>query len=75
MTPGPRQGAARGAKSGDGITTPLVYGRDGDDYVVVASKGGAPENPQWFGNIKANPIVDIDVADNQGTAVILERRP
>ncbi|HEV3102601.1 MAG TPA: nitroreductase family deazaflavin-dependent oxidoreductase [Candidatus Dormibacteraeota bacterium] len=58
---------AKGAKSGDEITTPLVYGRDGDDYIVVASKGGAPKNPSWFGNIKANPEVEIEVANAGGT--------
>jgi deazaflavin-dependent oxidoreductase (nitroreductase family) len=58
---------ARGAKSGDAITTPLVYGRDGDDYTVVASKGGAPKHPTWFGNIKANPEVEVEVAGPGGT--------
>jgi deazaflavin-dependent oxidoreductase (nitroreductase family) len=58
---------AHGAKSGEAITTPLVYGRDGDDYVIVASKGGAPKNPLWFGNIKANPEVEVEVASAHGT--------
>lgn len=58
---------ARGAKSGDAITTPLVYGREGDDYVIVASKGGAPQNPLWFGNIKTNPEVEVEVANAGGT--------
>jgi deazaflavin-dependent oxidoreductase (nitroreductase family) len=58
---------AQGAKSGEAITTPLVYGRDGDHYVVVASKGGAPKHPAWFGNIKANPEVEIEVANAHGT--------
>jgi deazaflavin-dependent oxidoreductase (nitroreductase family) len=58
---------ARGAKSGDAITTPLVFGRDGDHYVIVASKGGAPTNPAWFGNLKANPEVEVEVATDQGT--------
>jgi deazaflavin-dependent oxidoreductase (nitroreductase family) len=58
---------AQGAKSGEAITTPLVYGRDGDYYVVVASKGGAPKHPAWFGNIKANPEVDVEVASSNGT--------
>jgi deazaflavin-dependent oxidoreductase (nitroreductase family) len=58
---------AKGAKSGEAITTPLVYGREGDDYVVVASKGGAPENPHWFGNIRANPDVEVEVANAGGT--------
>lgn len=59
---------AKGARSGDAITTPLVYGRQGDAYVVCASNGGAPENPTWLGNIKANPKVDVEVADTHGTS-------
>lgn len=58
---------ARGRKSGEAITTPLVYGRDGKDYVIVASKGGAPDNPTWLGNLKANPIVECEVATGHGT--------
>ena len=72
---------ARGAKSGDEICTPLVYGRDGEDYVIVASKGGAPSHPSWFGNIKANPEVDVEVANDGGTekfkaqARVVDNRP
>lgn len=58
---------AKGARSGDAITTPLVYGRQGDDYIIVASKGGAPKHPAWFGNINANPEVEVEVANSQGT--------
>ena len=58
---------ARGAKSGDAITTPLVCGRDGEDCIIVASKGGAPANPSWFGNIKANPDVEVEVPIEGGT--------
>ena len=57
---------AKGAKSGEAITTPLVYGREGDDYIIVASKGGAPDNPAWFGNIKTNPEVEVEVAKAGG---------
>jgi deazaflavin-dependent oxidoreductase (nitroreductase family) len=57
---------AHGAKTGKAITTPLVYGRDGDAYVIVASKGGAPANPLWFGNLKANPEVEVEVANGHG---------
>jgi deazaflavin-dependent oxidoreductase (nitroreductase family) len=56
---------AKGSKSGEAITTPLVYGRDGKDYVIVASKGGAPDNPKWLGNLKANPQVEIQVGNGQ----------
>ena len=57
---------AKGAKSGELITTPLVRGRQGADYIVVASKGGAPQHPAWFGNIKANPEVEVEVATDDG---------
>ena len=58
---------AKGAKSGDLITTPLVCGRQGSDYVIVASKGGAPTNPAWFGNIKKHPEVEVEVPSDHGT--------
>jgi len=58
---------AKGARSGEAITTPLVYGREADDYVIVASKGGSPKHPIWFGNIKANPEVEVEVASDHGT--------
>lgn len=50
-----------GRKSGETRKFPLIYGRDGDDYVVVASKGGAPENPGWYQNLVAHPDVKIQV--------------
>jgi deazaflavin-dependent oxidoreductase (nitroreductase family) len=52
-TTGRRTGAAR--------TTPLIFGRDGDDYLVVASMGGAPRNPYWYENLLAEPSADIQV--------------
>jgi deazaflavin-dependent oxidoreductase (nitroreductase family) len=58
---------AKGARSGEAITTPLVYGREDDDYVIVASKGGAPVHPTWYGNIRANPEVEVEVAHADGT--------
>ena len=51
----------RGARSGKEYTAPLVYTRDGDGYVVIASKGGAPEDPRWFRNLVANPDVTVEV--------------
>ena len=51
----------RGAKSGETRENPLVYTRDGDDYVVIASKGGADTHPAWFHNVQANPDVTIEV--------------
>lgn len=50
-----------GRKSGKQRMTPLIYGRHGDAYLVVASKGGTPENPDWYINLDANPDVDIQV--------------
>jgi deazaflavin-dependent oxidoreductase (nitroreductase family) len=51
----------RGAKSGRERTNPLAYSRDGDRYVVIASKGGALSNPDWFRNLRANPRVTVEV--------------
>jgi deazaflavin-dependent oxidoreductase (nitroreductase family) len=50
-----------GRKSGKQRLTPLIYGRHGNDYLVVASKGGTPENPDWYHNLAANPEVEIQV--------------
>ena len=51
----------RGAKSGETHTTPLVYSRDGDRYVIIASMGGAPKSPAWYFNVTANPEVTLEV--------------
>lgn len=53
-----------GARSGEPRIAPLVYSRDGDRLVVMASKGGAPSNPAWFANVVANPAVMVE-ADGQ----------
>jgi deazaflavin-dependent oxidoreductase (nitroreductase family) len=50
-----------GARSGKDRINPLVYNRDGDRYVVFASKAGAPTNPDWYHNLKANPNIAIEV--------------
>jgi deazaflavin-dependent oxidoreductase (nitroreductase family) len=50
-----------GRRSGAPRTSALIFGRDGDDYLVVASMGGAPEHPQWYRNLTANPNVEIQV--------------
>ena len=50
-----------GRKSGERRTTPLIHRVDGDRYVVVASKGGAREHPDWFANLSADPDVEIQV--------------
>ena len=51
----------RGRHSGTASTTPLIYGEDGRDYVVVASKGGADEHPDWYRNLQADPEVEVQV--------------
>jgi deazaflavin-dependent oxidoreductase (nitroreductase family) len=48
-----------GRKSGQKRTVPLIFGRDGDDYLVVASKGGADEPPAWYVNLEADPAVEV----------------
>jgi len=50
-----------GRQSGLLRTTPLIYGRDGDDFLVVASTGGAPQHPNWYRNLDANPSAHIQV--------------
>ena len=52
-----------GRKSGKTRKFPLIYGRDGEDYVLIASKGGAPEHPGWYENLLAHPDVKIQVWD------------
>jgi deazaflavin-dependent oxidoreductase (nitroreductase family) len=52
---------ARGAKSGEVRTTPLVYHRDGERYVIAASKGGAPTNPAWYHNLRKHREAEIEV--------------
>ena len=53
----------KGRKSGESRTTPLIYEQDGDNYVVVASKGGAPEDPDWYRNLEDEPNVELQVLD------------
>jgi deazaflavin-dependent oxidoreductase (nitroreductase family) len=56
-----------GRRSGEPRPTPLIYGRSGDDYLVVASHGGAPKPPAWFLNLSENPDVQVQVkADRFG---------
>ena len=50
-----------GCKSGNSYTHPLIYRDYGDDYLIVASKGGAPEPPDWFRNLEANPEVGVQI--------------
>jgi deazaflavin-dependent oxidoreductase (nitroreductase family) len=66
VTSGPMAGkdlmilTTKGAKSGQPRIAIVTWTRDGDAYVVAASKGGAPENPQWFANLGANPDATVE---------------
>jgi deazaflavin-dependent oxidoreductase (nitroreductase family) len=51
----------RGRKSGEERTTPLIHRTDGERWVIVASKGGMPENPSWYENLLAEPQASIQV--------------
>jgi deazaflavin-dependent oxidoreductase (nitroreductase family) len=51
----------KGRNSGEQRTTPLIHGRDGADYLVVASMGGAPLHPNWYQNLRAEPAAHIQV--------------
>jgi deazaflavin-dependent oxidoreductase (nitroreductase family) len=61
-----------GAKSGASRINPLMYLPDGGRYVIFASKAGAPTNPDWYHNLKANPNVTIEVGDGTLEAVATE---
>jgi deazaflavin-dependent oxidoreductase (nitroreductase family) len=52
-----------GRRSGQPRTSALIFGRDGEDYLVVASMGGAPEHPGWYRNLLADPTAEIQVRD------------
>ena len=64
---GPFEGApmvilhTTGAKSGQERVSPLIYYPDGERVVLIASKGGAPTNPDWYHNLRANPEVTIEI--------------
>jgi deazaflavin-dependent oxidoreductase (nitroreductase family) len=53
----------KGRKSGKPRTKPLIYEAEGDRFVIVASKGGAPEHPDWYENLRAEPNVELQVLD------------
>src|SRR4029450_866784 len=54
-----------GAKSGRTLTRPLVYTKDGDRIVVIASFAGAPKNPSWYHNLVANPVVTVEMGSER----------
>ena len=57
-----------GRKTGERFIFPLFYGKTGDSYIVVASKGGAPQHPGWYRNLVANPEVEVQVGTAKMTA-------
>ena len=57
-----------GRKSGALQQLPLIYGKDGDRYVIVASRGGAPDHPGWYKNLVAKPAVQLQVAADRFAA-------
>jgi len=58
----------RRRKSGDDYTTPLIYGTDGDRYLVVGSYGGAPKHPDWYRNLVADPNIRVQVGGDKFAA-------
>ena len=66
-----------GAKTGQERLNPLVYATDGDSYLVAGSKGGAPSDPHWLLNVRANPNVTVEVGVEQfpATATIIDDGP
>lgn len=54
-----------GAKSGRELCSPLVCSTDGDDPVIIASKGGAPNHPNWYYNLVANPTCTVEIGTDK----------
>jgi deazaflavin-dependent oxidoreductase (nitroreductase family) len=57
-----------GRRSGEQRSAPLIFGRHGDDLLIVASKGGTPAPPAWYVNLQANPEVQVQVKGDRFTA-------
>ena len=74
VTTGPMAGrplmilTTKGARSGEDRVAVVTYTRDGDRYVIAASKSGAPTNPDWFHNLQANPEVGVEAGGESFTA-------
>jgi deazaflavin-dependent oxidoreductase (nitroreductase family) len=64
-----------GRRSGERREHALIYGRHGDDYLVVASKGGAPQHPAWYLNLQADPSVELQVGDDRFAATARTAKP
>jgi deazaflavin-dependent oxidoreductase (nitroreductase family) len=54
-----------GRTSGLARTSAMIFGRDGDDYLVIASQGGSPEHPEWYRNLEAEPQAEIQVRSDR----------
>jgi deazaflavin-dependent oxidoreductase (nitroreductase family) len=54
-----------GRKTGRKRTTPLLYVMDGEDFVIIASKGGAATHPAWYLNLRANPDATVEIGDRE----------
>ena len=63
-----------GAKSGQPRTTPMMYIRDGDHLLVIASNAGAPTHPDWYRNLVAHPEVTVEIGNEtfKATAIVME---
>ena len=57
-----------GRKSGQSRDCALIYGLSGDNPIVVASKGGAPANPDWYFNLAEQPVVEVQVRGDRFSA-------
>jgi deazaflavin-dependent oxidoreductase (nitroreductase family) len=64
-----------GARSGRRRTLPLSYIEDGDDLVIVASKGGNPDHPAWYLNLRANPEVEVQIRGDKFRAHARDATP
>lgn len=64
-----------GRRTGEQRTAPLIYGRNGDDYLVVASKGGADDPPDWYVNLSAQPEVEVQVMGDRFRAHARDATP
>jgi deazaflavin-dependent oxidoreductase (nitroreductase family) len=65
----------KGRKSGQERKAPLIYGRHGDDLLIVASKGGSPQPPAWYVNLKADPEVEVQVKGDKFAARARDATP
>jgi deazaflavin-dependent oxidoreductase (nitroreductase family) len=65
----------KGRRSGEQHSSPLIYAKHGDDYLVVASKGGSDEPPDWYRNLQENPEAQVQVMGDRFTARARDATP